>query len=104
MDQRALRDVFSAFPSGVVVVCARVSGELVGMTVSTFIPVSLDPPLVAISVRKESSTWPTLARSSELGVAVLGSGHEDLARQIASPVGDRFRGLDMVVDTRGALS
>lgn len=49
-DGAGLRRVFAHFPSGVVAVSAEVDGEPRGMAVSTFVPVSLDPPLVSFCV------------------------------------------------------
>ena len=43
----SLREAFGYFPSGVIAVAAEVDGALVGLAVSTFVPVSLEPPLVS---------------------------------------------------------
>lgn len=102
MDETSLRRVYSCFPSGVVAICAAISGRFFGMTLSTFIPVSLDPPLVAVSVRKESTTWPALKSARRLGVAILAAGHELAARQLSSSAENRFQGVDMTVDEDGA--
>jgi flavin reductase (DIM6/NTAB) family NADH-FMN oxidoreductase RutF len=61
------------------------------MPASTFVGVSLDPPLVSVCVRSESGTWPRLRRSSQLGISVLGSNHEVACRSLADKHGDRFR-------------
>lgn len=93
LDETTLRRVYGCFPSGVVAVCARTDEGLVGMTLSTFIPVSLDPPLVAISVRRASATWPILATAPALGLSALAAGHEGVARQLSSSGADRFAGV-----------
>ncbi len=103
---RALRDAFGRFPSGVVSVCARVDGQPVGMAVSSFTSVSLDPPLVLVCVDRASSTWPRLHEAGEhgrLGVSVLGEAHDATARQLASRTADRFAGLGLVDAGEGAL-
>src|SRR5690606_9188880 len=43
----ALREAFGHVPSGVVAIAAEVDGTRLGMAVSTFVPVSLDPPLIS---------------------------------------------------------
>lgn len=89
-----LRSVFSTFPTGVVAVCAIVSGARVGMAVSSFTSVSLDPPLVAFCVQRTSRTWHTLRTAPRLGVSVLAISHAGAARTLAARDGDRFAGLD----------
>lgn len=98
-----LRQVYGRFPTGVVAVCAEVDGAPVGIAVSTFVPVSLDPPLVSICVRTASTTWPLLRRAPRLGISVLGEHHEGVARALAGPAEHRFR--DVATERRdgGAL-
>jgi flavin reductase (DIM6/NTAB) family NADH-FMN oxidoreductase RutF len=89
-DPRELRRVFGCFPSGVTAVCAMVDGVPVGMAASTFVPVSLDPPLVSVCVRNESATWPRLRRAEMLGISVLTGDHELACRALADKRSDRF--------------
>jgi flavin reductase (DIM6/NTAB) family NADH-FMN oxidoreductase RutF len=98
-----LREVYGRFPSGVVAVCAEVDGAPVGLAVSTFVPVSLDPPLVSICVRTASTTWPALRRAPRLGMSVLGAHHEDVARALAGPAEHRFRDVATQRRDGGAL-
>ena len=72
VDKASLREAFGHFPSGVVAVCADVDGERIGMAASTFVPVSLEPPLVAFCVQNTSTTWPKLADLEHVGISVLG--------------------------------
>lgn len=67
LDGTALREAFAHVPSGVVAICADVDGERVGMAASTFVPVSLDPPLVSFCVQHTSTTWPRLSVLPHLG-------------------------------------
>ncbi len=99
----ALREAFGHFPSGVVAVAAEVDGVRVGMAASTFVPVSLDPPLVSLCVQNTSQTWPTLAGLPVLGISVLGEGHDDAVRTLAAKDGDRFAGVDTVSSEAGAV-
>ncbi|MDD7965398.1 flavin reductase family protein [Actinomycetospora lemnae] len=98
LDGDELRDVYGRFPTGVVGVCAEVDGAPVGLAVSTFVPVSLDPPLVSICVRAGSATWPLLRLVPRLGISVLGAHHEGVARALAGPAEQRFR--DVVTEVR----
>jgi flavin reductase (DIM6/NTAB) family NADH-FMN oxidoreductase RutF len=104
LDPRVLRDAFGMFPTGVVAVAAHVDGTLVGMAMSSFTSVSLDPPLVSFSVARSSKTWPVLRRSANLGVTILAEDHGDLSRQLAGPVEDRFEGVAVHISNGGAVT
>jgi flavin reductase (DIM6/NTAB) family NADH-FMN oxidoreductase RutF len=51
IDARLLRATMGLFATGVTVVTYRVDGEPAGMTANAFMSVSLEPPLVLVSVR-----------------------------------------------------
>lgn len=101
----ALREAFSHFPQGMVLVGAEVDGVRHGLVASTFtVGVSLDPPLVSFAVQHTSATWPVLREHGHLGVTVLGSSQVPVARQLASTDrARRFDGVDVSVDPDGAL-
>jgi flavin reductase (DIM6/NTAB) family NADH-FMN oxidoreductase RutF len=90
-----LRRAFSCFPSGVAAVCAELDGAPVGMAVSSFTSVSLEPPLVSICIDRGSRTWPLLATATRLGVSILANGQHDACRQLAAKDGNRFEGLQL---------
>ncbi|QYA99777.1 flavin reductase family protein (plasmid) [Rhodococcus sp. USK10] len=89
-----LRKSFGHVPSGVVALCALVDEEPVGTVLSTFIPVSLDPPLVAVSLQNGSRSWNTLRDRPRLGVTILSESQGIIARSLATPGPDRFKDLD----------
>lgn len=91
-DGGGLRSAFANFPSGVVAVCAEIDGTPHGLAVSTFVPVSLDPPLVSFCVQNSSATWPKLAAAGHLGLSLLGTDQQEAARTLGARNGDRFRG------------
>jgi flavin reductase (DIM6/NTAB) family NADH-FMN oxidoreductase RutF len=99
----SLREAFGHFPTGVIAIAAEVDGTLVGLAASTFVPVSLDPPLVSFCVQNNSTTWPKLKELPLLGISVLGEAHDAAARTLAAKTGDRFAGLDTVSTDGGAV-
>ncbi|WP_432838354.1 flavin reductase family protein [Dactylosporangium sp. CA-092794] len=103
LDSRMLRDAFGAFPTGVVAVAASIEGRLVGLAASSFTSVSLEPPLVSLSVAKGSTTWPELRRAEHLGVTVLAEDHGALCRQLSGPAQQRFTGVAFEITDRGAV-
>ena len=104
LDPIRLRHAFGSFPSGVVAVVAQVEDVLVGLAASSFTSVSLEPPLVSISVANTSRTWPDLRRAGRLGLTVLADHHGSLARQLAGPAGSRFSGVAVDVGDGGAVT
>lgn len=104
LDAAVLRQAFGCVPSGVVGICALVDGAPLGLAASTFVPVSLDPPLVAFCVQLTSSTWPRLESAASLGISVLGASHDQAARQLAAKAADtRFEGLSYRTSSAGAV-
>src|SRR5690348_10452903 len=98
-----LREAFGYFPSGVIAIAAEVEGTRIGLAASTFVPVSLDPPLVSFCVQNTSETWPKLKGLPALGISVLGEAHDAAARTLAAKTGDRVAGLSTVSTDTGAV-
>lgn len=100
---RTLRDAFGCFPSGVTAICAMIDGAPEGMAASSFVAVSLDPPLVLVCVQNSSKTWRKLRNAPRIGVSVLGEEHDRACSQLAAKSGDRFEGLEWVSTEGGAV-
>jgi flavin reductase (DIM6/NTAB) family NADH-FMN oxidoreductase RutF len=98
-----LREAFGHFPSGVIAIAAEIEGVREGLAASTFVPVSLDPPLVSFCVQNISTTWPKLKSAPMLGISVLGEAHDEAAKTLAAKTGDRFAGLETVSNGSGAV-
>jgi len=73
------------------------------MAVSAFVPVSLEPPLIAICIQSSSSTWPQLRQADGLGVSVLSRNQQAVAQQLAAKGRDRFLDVDYVIAPSGAI-
>lgn len=99
----SLREAYGHFPTGVIAIAAEVDGVRVGLAASTFVPVSLDPPLVSFSVQNSSTTWPKLKDRPKLGISVLGEAHDAAAKTLAAKTGDRFAGLETTSTAGGAV-
>ena len=103
LDHSVLRSAFAQFPSGVVALCAEIDGKPMGMAASSFVAVSMDPPLVAFCVQHTSTTWPKLTTSARIGISFLGELHDCAARTLAAKTGNRFEGLDTTTTEDGAV-
>lgn len=81
-----LRDAFSRWLSGVAIVAARANGRVYGLTVSAFVPVSLDPPLLLVSIGADAPVLSAIREARRFVVNVLAESHRGLATRFA----DRF--------------
>ena len=102
-DTRALRTLFSYFPSGVVAVCSTIDSEPVGMAASSFTSVSLHPPLVSFCVQNTSDTWPRLRKNQRIGISVLAEDHESQCLQLSKKGGNRFESVDWGHTAQGSV-
>jgi len=104
-----LRACLSRFVTGVVVVSYRAEGEIRGLTVNSFTSVSLEPPLVLVSVARSARAAPHLGRVP-FSVNVLGASQLDVARHFAGRPPDpvevtwQSTGDDLAPTLTGALA
>lgn len=98
-----LRRVFAAYPTGVAAIAALVGGEPAGIAASSFVSVSLDPPLVSVCVAHTSTTWPALRSAKRLGISVLGAHQELAGRSLGARGGERFAALSWRATGDGAV-
>src|SRR2546422_1734988 len=71
VDTRAFRNALGRFATGVTVVTTAVADGVHGMTANAFTSVSLDPPLVLISVGKQARMHAHILQTTRFGVSVL---------------------------------
>ncbi|MEU8965664.1 MULTISPECIES: flavin reductase family protein [unclassified Streptomyces] len=90
------RQVLGRFCSGVTVITGLAEGgtEPAGLTCQSFFSLSLDPPLVAFSVSRTSSSWPRIAPSKAFCVNVLSAEQQRLGTAFAVSGTDKFAGQD----------
>src|SRR5436309_13444618 len=74
------------FPAGVAVVTVDARGERLGLTVGSLVSLSLDPPLVGVSVRRDAALHELLRDAGEFGASLLAAGQEDVAAHFARGV------------------
>ncbi len=105
----ALRRTLGMFATGVTVITTRQGAQVHGMTANAFMSVSLEPPLVLISVDRRTKMCGLLHEGWRYGVSVLCETQSALSDRFAGRAGDdlpqpRF---DLVKDTplvEGALA
>jgi 3-hydroxy-9,10-secoandrosta-1,3,5(10)-triene-9,17-dione monooxygenase reductase component len=87
---RRLRAAFGRFATGVAFVSTDVDGAPLGLIVSSFTAVSLDPPMISFCPARDSLTWRRMRAARSFTVSVLGEQHHAFARAAAPPGADRF--------------
>lgn len=91
-----VKTAVGSFPTGVAVVTTRVAGAPVGMTVSSFTSVSLDPPLVLVCLSRTASALPAFKVGAPIGINILADHQQPLAMAFVRPFDDRFKGVTVL--------
>ena len=105
IDADAFRSVLGRFASGITVLTTvDGDGRDVGMTVSAFSSVSLDPPLVQATVDRTASMFDALQTAAQFSVSILASDQEALSRRFAADdSAHRFDGIGYTRGKNGAV-
>jgi flavin reductase (DIM6/NTAB) family NADH-FMN oxidoreductase RutF len=99
-----LRSLFRELPSPVGVVTVDVEGQAAGLTVDTLVSLSLEPPLLGISLGRHAALHELLREAGSFAVSVLGAGQEHLAQHFARgvpPIG-LWTGIEVQAGELGA--
>jgi len=83
LDSRALRSTLGRFATGVTIVSTASADAIHAMTANAFTSVSLDPPLVLVSVDNRTRMHQLLPDTRRYGVSVLAAEQERLAMHFA---------------------
>jgi flavin reductase (DIM6/NTAB) family NADH-FMN oxidoreductase RutF len=96
------RQLLGRFATGVTVLTSRKpGGGPVGMTASSVASVSLEPPLVLVSVDKQNDMHAALEAGTHFVLNVLSAEQEALSRRFAANETDRFQGVSYRENERG---
>ena len=79
-----LRGLMRLWPHGVSILSVDVDGDRMGVTVSSLVSLSLEPPLVGVSIGKEASCYELLRAAGRFAISLLGSEQDELARRFAA--------------------
>jgi len=102
-DSRQFRDVLGHVPTSVVVVPGiDADGTPQGITIGSFVSVSLEPPLVGFLPGTQSKTWNSLKGTGKFCVNVLAENQADVCWRFAKESDDRFAGIEWAPSLNGA--
>ena len=106
MTGEELREVMRRFPAPVAVVTTALDGERFGLTVGSLVSLSLTPPLVGISIGRDSSSHEPIRRAGGWAASLLGAGQTRVAQHFARsgiPPLALWVGVDVRDGQRGPL-
>ena len=93
LDSEQLRRAMRAWTTGVAVVTAQHDGRRYGMTVNSFTSISLEPPLISVTLKQLTHTHELVVKSNEFSVTILGAQQKEFSDRFAGKlphVHDRF--------------
>ncbi len=94
LDAKSFRDACSLFASGVTVATVRApDGSTHGLTVSSFTPVSIEPPLILICIDHGCTFLQHFRACSHFAVNVLAESQRDISVTFACKDEGRFEGV-----------
>jgi flavin reductase (DIM6/NTAB) family NADH-FMN oxidoreductase RutF len=97
LDNRRFRDALGQFPTGVTIITTVTpSGERLGMTISSFNSLSLDPPLVLFSIWREANSFASWRRAERYAINVLSENQEELSNKFARAKDEKWIGQTLL--------
>jgi flavin reductase (DIM6/NTAB) family NADH-FMN oxidoreductase RutF len=84
VEGESLRGLMRFVPHNVAVLTLDHDGNRMGVTISSLVSLSLEPPLIGVSIGKEASCYEILRAAGSFAVSLLGNGQEELARRFAA--------------------
>ncbi|WP_246160530.1 flavin reductase family protein [Aureimonas fodinaquatilis] len=103
MDARELRNLFGHFATGVAVVTAKLpDGNKVGVTISSFNSISLEPELVMFSLTNTLLSLPAFESAVSYGINFLAADQQEVSRRFAVKGEDKWADTAMRHGESGA--
>lgn len=103
IDRNELRRIMGHFATGVTVITTiSKTGQPLGLTANAFTSVSLEPPLLLISVDKKAESYSSFEESKVFTVNILSDSQESLSRRFAVSGGNKFDGVGYRGGANGA--
>lgn len=99
------RAALRRWATGVTIVAAQHMDTRHGMTVSSFTSISLEPPLVLVSLEQKAKTTQLIQASRSFGVTILGDEQDWISDRFAGripEINNRFEGLEIFTLMTGA--
>ena len=97
-DLQAYRRALGCFATGVAIVTATaLDGRAIGLTISSFNSVSLDPPLILFSLAKSALSLEAMQRAEGYAINILGADQRGLSDRFARSLYDKWASVEHVI-------
>jgi flavin reductase (DIM6/NTAB) family NADH-FMN oxidoreductase RutF len=97
LDPEQLRHAMRAWTTGVAIITAVHEEQRYGMTINSFTSISLEPPLVSVTLKQLTHTHDLVEKSGEFAITILSTDQGNLSDLFAGKVPsitDRFEGVE----------
>ncbi len=102
IDSMLQRQVMGRFATGVTLLTTRFDEGVLGMTANAVMSLSLDPPLIVVSVEKKNSMHECLIQGKCFALNMLRADQEEISRRFAISGPKDFSGLRLTAAETGA--
>jgi flavin reductase (DIM6/NTAB) family NADH-FMN oxidoreductase RutF len=96
LDPEKLRYAMRAWTTGVAIVTSNYADQQYGMTVNSFTSISLEPPLICVTLKRLTHTHDLVVKSGMFSVTILTSAQKELSDRFAGKmpnITNRFEGV-----------
>jgi flavin reductase (DIM6/NTAB) family NADH-FMN oxidoreductase RutF len=100
LDLEAKKTILRQFTYGLYAITAEHAGERGIFTANWLTQVSFDPPLVAVSIERDSATLPLIQHSGQFAICPFRYDQRELAGNLGRPrsrMGDKFAAYDVAI-------
>lgn len=101
-DSKLQRQVFGQFATGVTVVTTGTGADRTGLTANAVCSLSLNPPLVLVSIDLRSTTRDEIRRNNSFALSILSDQQREASQRFATPGPKDFSGLGWQTAETGA--
>src|SRR5262249_1944897 len=102
LDTRRFRDALGQFPTGVTIITTVTAGrDRLGMTISSFNSLSLDPPLVLFSIWRKAKSFVAWQQAKYYAINVLSENQEELSNKFARAQDEKWIGQTVLAGKFG---
>lgn len=105
VNESIFRQTMRFWTTGVTIVTTNFEGNRHGMTVSSFTSISVDPPVVLVSINQNTRTYQLMKMSGVFAVTILEKSQQHISDRFAGLIpeeNDRFAGIESHTLVTGA--
>ena len=97
LDPEQLRHAMRAWTTGVAIITATHAGQRHGMTINSFTSLTLEPPVISVTLKRLTHTHELVEKSGEFSITILAADQGNLSDLFAGKmpeITDRLEGLE----------